>query len=206
MKSTIVQSGYNRRRSEKPANLEVGRHDISPGRQSLCFTWLFTWKVIETVVNEKRELDREVQSLAPSLPPHSWPITAWSGCECWILRFGKLQKWWDTALPNPTSERCDSIIGQAVLTEYTGPWTPGQIAHICTTCMPACLWCKHVPATWMLLFNWASITSPCPKWANFSSVWPSGALQSKIQPYATAYDAWKNTCTSPTSVLRTLTL
>lgn len=40
---------------------------------------------------------------------------AWSGCECWLVGVGKLQKW-PCTVPNPPSERCVcSIIQQAEL-------------------------------------------------------------------------------------------
>lgn len=41
-----------------------------------------------------RQLEREVQTLAPLSPPNSWPITAWSECEYQIVSFGKLHKCW----------------------------------------------------------------------------------------------------------------
>lgn len=34
----------------------------------------------------------EVQILVPFRPLHSWPTTAWSGCECQVVSFGKFRK------------------------------------------------------------------------------------------------------------------
>lgn len=39
---------------------------------------------------------REVQTLAPSSPSHSWPIVAQCGSECWIAGFTKLKKLLDS--------------------------------------------------------------------------------------------------------------
>ena len=40
-------------------------------------------------MKKKRALEREVQTLAPLSPRHSWTAVAWSGCECQIAGFGK---------------------------------------------------------------------------------------------------------------------
>lgn len=52
--------------------------------------------------NNEKESQREK---APFSPLHSWPIRVWSGCECQIVGFSKLQKLLDTV-----SERCGKFL------------------------------------------------------------------------------------------------
>lgn len=79
---------------------------------------------------KKTTLERKVQILHTFSPPHSWPITAWSGCEWQIVRFGKQNKNCQTQPPPPPKFwrwkgvrkggfRSYLALWQALLMEYT---------------------------------------------------------------------------------------
>lgn len=53
-----------------------------------------------------RDLEIEVQILAPFSSLHCWPITAWSDCECRIVSSGKLRKLLEAASPILMLEKC----------------------------------------------------------------------------------------------------
>lgn len=77
----------------------------------------------------KKRVEREIQTLLTLPRPHSWPMTAQSGCECQIISFfGYSEKSLNTARPITTSEKvwegknC-STIRQAALMKHTGIWS-----------------------------------------------------------------------------------
>lgn len=81
-----------------------------------CCTRLYMGKVTKWnsfVKNRKGEKFK----LYPLSPLYMWPITAWSGRDCWVVGFGKLL---DAVAPIPTSERCG---GRSTSTWFDSHWS-----------------------------------------------------------------------------------
>lgn len=96
---------------------------------ALVHIWLPSPRIGQTGTPQKWQ---KVQTLAPFSPPHSRSVTAWSGWECRIVCFGRVQNLLDQPTPQKWPSQCFGGKGFQTLFNHTKSTLAGAYWHLKT--------------------------------------------------------------------------